>query len=278
MGQASCTNALLGLLLLCESANHYLVTCPARGRHVTCLPQQQGRTAECASWRVPQQGPSMHTSRASSCEPPSKDLVEALLVLAQGERVLPCTWRGSRAPHFTVNPGKTNTRRAFSYEPPSEDLVEALLVLARYVSVLERPGDRDAPVAPAQAGNAAWLPLSPVQPAGPPQVACNDAASLLLCMDPCAWFYTCPTGPHRRTACTHDAVCPTAGLFQGTTCAAVQAARGRWPPRLGAAAAPPAQVCGSEVVAPACMSQPPLVAPGCPYLYSICLCSSPGRR
>ena len=43
-------------------------------------------------------------------------------------------------------------------------------MLARYITVLEQPGNKDAPVAPAQAGSAAWLPLSPVQPAAPLQV------------------------------------------------------------------------------------------------------------
>jgi len=57
-----------------------------------------------------------------------------------------------------------------SFDPPSEDLVEALVVLARYITSVEVPGSKDAPFKMAQAGTAAWLPLSPVQPVAHMQV------------------------------------------------------------------------------------------------------------
>ena len=54
--------------------------------------------------------------------------------------------------------------RAVSFELLSEDLVEALVVLARYIIAVEVPDSKEAPFRLAQAGGAAWLPLSPVQP------------------------------------------------------------------------------------------------------------------
>ena len=69
--------------------------------------------------------------------------------------------------------------RAVSFELLSEDLVEALIVLARYIVAVEVPGSKDAPFRLAQAGGAAWLPLSPVQPIVSMQVLETCADRLL---------------------------------------------------------------------------------------------------
>ncbi|KAK9831540.1 hypothetical protein WJX81_007383 [Elliptochloris bilobata] len=84
------------------------------------------------------------------------------LWLSDGDEPLPDVAAPAGASEHAVDKWGTKDAiaplRAVSYEAPESDLVEALIVLVRYAVAREDPGDASAPLKPALAGPAAWLP------------------------------------------------------------------------------------------------------------------------